>query len=74
MKQLTNKQLQSITGQGWLSCSIGIAAFGLAAASLILATGGGAAPVVAAVAYSIAPAGAALSCLLGGVQISYGEM
>lgn len=67
MKKLSNEQLLNNTGQGWLSCSLGIAGFGLAAAGLILATGGGAAPVVAAVAYSIAPAGAALSCLPGGV-------
>ena len=45
-----------------LGCVFGIAAFCVAAGSLVLASGGTAAVLFAGIGYSIAPAGAALAC------------
>jgi len=52
-----------VDGISWLSCAFGIAGFGLAAAGLVLVSGGTAAVLVAGLTYSIAPAAAALSCM-----------
>ena len=59
--------MENVEGGKWtaantVSCAIGVIGFGIAFASLVTATGG-AGLFLAAAGYSLAPAGAALSCL-----------
>ena len=59
------KSLEQILGGnkvlGGIGCALGIIGFGLSFAALVTATGG-TGLLLAGVAYSLAPAGAAVSC------------
>ena len=67
MKTLSFEQMEEVGGgrdaRKNIGCAFGILGFGLAAAGLVLVTGGTAAVLVAGLSYSIAPAAAALSCI-----------
>jgi len=66
MKSLSFEQMETVVGGSsvlhWIGCGFGIIGFGLAFAGLVTATGG-AGLMIAAAAYSIAPASAALACI-----------
>lgn len=65
MKTLELHEMENINGglsAGDIGCGIALVGAGIAFASLVTATGG-TALILAAAGWSIAPAGAALSCL-----------
>ena len=61
MKKLELTQMETINGGSYkaLFCGMAIAAYGVAAASLVLASGGTAAVLLAGVGYSLATPGLA---------------
>jgi len=63
MKKLEVTQMENIKGGGYaykgLFCGLAIATYGIAAASLVIATGGTAAVLLAGIGYSIATPGLA---------------
>jgi len=65
MKALEVHQMEQIEGGnkvlGGIGCALGIIGFGLSFAALVTATGG-TGLLIAGVAYSLAPASAAVSC------------
>ncbi|GAA0739218.1 hypothetical protein [Gaetbulibacter jejuensis] len=63
MKTLELNQMENVEGGISLGCGFAILGAGIALGSLIVASGGTAAVVLAAAGWSIAPSAVALSCM-----------